>query len=110
MTAFNYKFDKSGIFNIEYTMTDSWGRTTTEYKTIQVYGSPEIDPKKDVVQNETTGEDGEKIGNVTVELNSMKENIQEYMESYFRSLVSISDVEDDDKDLKVEIEGEVNPK
>ncbi|WP_302631341.1 immunoglobulin-like domain-containing protein, partial [uncultured Clostridium sp.] len=28
MTAFNYKFDKSGIFNIEYTMTDSWGRTT----------------------------------------------------------------------------------
>ena len=31
------------------------------------------------------------------------------MESYFRSLVSISDVEDDDKDLKVEIEGEVKP-
>nr|WP_302633354.1 immunoglobulin-like domain-containing protein [uncultured Clostridium sp.] len=110
MTAFNYKFDKSGIFNIEYTMTDSWGRTTTEYKTIQVYGSPEIAPKEDVVQNETTGEDGEKIGNVTVELNSMKENIQEYMESYFKSLVSISDVEDDDKDLKVEIEGQVNPK
>ena len=110
MTAFNYKFDKSGIFNIEYTMTDSWGRTTTEYKTIQVYGSPEIAPKENVVQNETTGEDGEKVGNVTVELNSMKENIQEYMESYFKSLVSISDVEDDDKDLKVEIEGEVNPK
>ncbi|MFR3173365.1 MAG: hypothetical protein ACLTNL_02395, partial [Clostridium sp.] len=109
MTAFNYKFDKSGIFNIEYTMTDSWGRTTTEYRTIQVYGSPEIAPKEDVVQNETTGEDGEKIGNVTVELNSMKENIQEYMESYFKSLVSISDVEDDDKDLKVEIEGEVKP-
>ena len=103
-------FDKSGIFNIEYTMTDSWGRTTTEYKTIQVYGSPEIAPKEDVVQNETTGEDGEKIGNVTVELNSMKDNIEAYMESYFKSLVSISDVEDDDKDLKVEIEGEVNPK
>ena len=110
MTAFNYMFDKSGIFNIEYTMTDSWGRTTTEYKTIQVYGSPEIAPKEDVVQNETTGEDGEKIGTVTVELNSMKDNIEAYMESYFRSLVSISDVEDDDKDLKVEIEGEVNPK
>ena len=110
MTAFNYMFDTSGIFNIEYTMTDSWGRTTTEYRAIQVYGSPEIDPKKDVVQNETTGEDGEKIGNVTVELNSMKDNIEAYMESYFRSLVSISDVEDDDKDLKVEIEGEVNPK
>ena len=108
MTAFNYKFDKSGIFNIEYTMTDSWGRTTTEYRTIQVYGSPEIDPKKDVVQNETT-EQGEKVGTVTVELNSMKDNIEEYMESYFRSLVSISDVEDDDKDLKVEIEGEVKP-
>ncbi|OKZ86804.1 MAG: hypothetical protein BHW04_06750 [Clostridium sp. 29_15] len=75
-----------------------------------MYGSPEIAPKEDVVQNETTGEDGEKIGTVTVELNSMKENIQEYMESYFKSLVSISDVEDDDKDLKVEIEGEVNPK
>ena len=110
ITEFNYMFDKSGIYNIEYTMTDSWGRTTTEYKTIQVYGSPEIDPKKDVVQNETTGEDGEKIGNVTVELNSMKDNIEAYMKSYFRSLVSISDVEDDDKDLKVEIEGEVNPK
>lgn len=110
ITEFNYMFDTSGIYNIEYTMTDSWGRTTTEYKTIQVYGSPEIAPKEDVVQNETTGEDGEKIGNVTVELNSMKENIQEYMESYFKSLVSISDVEDDDKDLKVEIEGEVNPK
>ena len=110
MTTFNYKFDTSGIFNIEYTMTDSWGRTTTEYRAIQVYGSPEIAPKEDVVQNETTGEDGEKIGNVTVELNSMKENIQEYMESYFKSLVSISDVEDDDKDLKVEIEGQVNPK
>ena len=110
ITEFNYMFDKSGIYNIEYTMTDSWGRTTTEYKTIQVYGSPEIDPKKDVVQNETTGEDGEKIGNVTVELNSMKDNIEAYMESYFKSLVSISDVEDDDKDLKVEIEGEVNPK
>lgn len=110
MTAFNYKFDKSGIFNIEYTMTDSWGRTTTEYKTIQVYGSPEIAPKENVVQNETTGEDGEKIGTVTVELNSMKDNIEAYMESYFKSLVSISDVEDDDKDLKVEIEGEVNPK
>lgn len=109
MTAFNYKFDKSGIFNIEYTMTDSWGRTITEYKTIQVYGSPEIAPKEDVVQNETTGEDGEKIGTVTVELNSMKDNIEAYMESYFRSLVSISDVEDDDKDLKVEIEGEVKP-
>lgn len=109
MTAFNYKFDKSGIFNIEYTMTDSWGRTTTEYKTIQVYGSPEIAPKENVVQNETTGEDGEKIGTVTVELNSMKDNIEAYMESYFRSLVSISDVEDDDKDLKVEIEGEVKP-
>ena len=109
MTAFNYKFDKSGIFNIEYTMTDSWGRTTTEYRTIQVYGSPEIEPKKDVVQNETT-EQGEKVGTVTVELNSMKDNIEAYMESYFRSLVSISDVEDDDKDLKVEIEGQVNPK
>ncbi|MBC5641200.1 immunoglobulin-like domain-containing protein, partial [Clostridium lentum] len=109
MTAFNYMFDKSGIFNIEYTMTDSWGRTTTEYRTIQVYGSPEIDPKKDVVQNETT-EQGEKVGTVTVELNSMKDNIEAYMESYFRSLVSISDVEDDDKDLKVEIEGQVNPK
>ncbi|MBC5655406.1 hypothetical protein H8R98_13200, partial [Blautia sp. M16] len=108
MTAFNYKFDKSGIYNIEYTMTDSWGRTTTEYRTIQVYGSPEIDPKKDVVQNETT-EQGEKVGTVTVELNSMKDNIEAYMESYFRSLVSISDVEDDDKDLKVEIEGEVKP-
>ena len=108
MTAFNYKFDKSGIFNIEYTMTDSWGRTTTEYRTIQVYGSPEIEPKKDVVQNETT-EQGEKVGTVTVELNSMKDNIEAYMESYFRSLVSISDVEDDDKDLKVEIEGEVKP-
>ncbi|MBC5655436.1 immunoglobulin-like domain-containing protein, partial [Blautia lenta] len=89
MTAFNYMFDKSGIFNIEYTMTDSWGRTTTEYRTIQVYGSPEIDPKKDVVQNETT-EQGEKVGTVTVELNSMKDNIEAYMESYFRSLVSIS--------------------
>ena len=110
MTAFNYMFDKSGIFNIEYTMTDSWGRTTTEYRTIQVYGSPEIAPKKDVVQNETTGEDGTKVGTVTVELNSMKDNIEAYMKSYFRSLVSISDVEDDDKDLKVEIEGEVNPK
>ena len=109
ITEFNYMFDTSGIYNIEYTMTDSWGRTTTEYKTIQVYGSPEIDPKKDVVQNETTGEDGEKIGTVTVELNSMKDNIEAYMESYFRSLVSISDVEDDDKDLKVEIEGEVKP-
>ena len=109
MTAFNYMFNKSGIFNIEYTMTDSWGRTTTEYKTIQVYGSPEIAPKEDVVQNETTGEDGEKVGTVTVELNSMKDNIEAYMESYFRSLVSISDVEDDDKDLKVEIEGEVKP-
>ena len=108
MTEFNYKFDKSGIYNIEYTMTDSWGRTTTEYKTIQVYGSPEIAPKEDVVQNETT-EQGEKVGTVTVELNSMKDNIEAYMESYFRSLVSISDVEDDDKDLKVEIEGEVKP-
>ncbi|MFQ6883923.1 immunoglobulin-like domain-containing protein, partial [Clostridium sp.] len=108
MTEFNYKFDKSGIYNIEYTMTDSWGRTTTEYRTIQVYGSPEIDPKKDVVQNETT-EQGEKVGTVTVELNSMKDNIEAYMKSYFRSLVNISDVEDDDKDLKVEIEGEVNP-
>ena len=109
MTEFNYMFDTSGIFNIEYTMTDSWGRTTTEYRAIQVYGSPEIAPKEDVVQNETTGEDGEKIGTVTVELNSMKDNIEAYMESYFRSLVSISDVEDDDKDLKVEIEGEVKP-
>ena len=108
MTEFNYKFDKSGIFNIEYTMTDSWGRTTTEYRTIQVYGSPEIDPKKDVVQNETT-EQGEKVGTVTVELNSMKGNIEAYMESYFRSLVSISDVEDDDKDLKVEVTGKVEP-
>ena len=62
------------------------------------------------MQNETTGEDGEKIGTVTVELNSMKDNIEAYMESYFRSLVSISDVEDDDKDLKVEIEGEVKPR
>jgi len=108
MTAFNYKFDKSGIFNIEYTMTDSWGRSTTEYRTIQVYGSPEIAPKEDVVQNETT-EQGEKVGTVTVELNSMKDNIEAYMESYFRSLVSISDVEDDDKDLKVEVTGKVEP-
>ena len=108
MTAFNYMFDTSGIYNIEYTMTDSWGRTTTEYRTIQVYGSPEIEPKKDVVQNETT-EQGEKVGTVTVELNSMKDNIEEYMESYFRSLVSISDVEDDDKDLKVEVTGKVEP-
>ncbi len=109
MKSFNYMFDTSGIYNIEYIMTDSWGRTTTEYRTIQVYGSPEIEPKKDVVQNETT-EQGENIGTVTVELNSMKDNIEAYMKSYFRSLVSISDVEDDDKDLKVEIEGEVNPK
>ena len=109
ITEFNYMFDKSGIYNIEYTMTDSWGRTTTEYKTIQVYGSPEIDPKEDVVQNETTGEDGEKVGTVTVELNSMKGNIEAYMESYFRSLVSISDVEDDDKDLIVEVTGKVEP-
>ena len=108
MTAFNYMFDKSGIFNIEYTMTDSWGRTITEYKTIQVYGSPEIAPKEDVVQNETT-EQGEKVGTVTVELNSMKDNIEAYMESYFRSLVSISDVEDDDKDLIVEVTGKVEP-
>ena len=108
MTAFNYKFDKSGIFNIEYTMTDSWGRTTTEYKTIQVYGSPEIAPKQDIVQEETK-EDGEKVGTVTVELNSMKGNIEAYMESYFRSLVSISDVEDDDKDLIVEVTGKVEP-
>ena len=108
ITEFNYMFDTSGIFNIEYTMTDSWGRTTTEYRTIQVYGSPEIDPKKDVVQNETT-EQGEKVGTVTVELNSMKGNIEAYMESYFRSLVSISDVEDDDKDLIVEVTGKVEP-
>ena len=108
ITEFNYKFDTSGIFNIEYIMTDSWGRTTTEYRTIQVYGSPEIAPKKDVVQNETT-EQGEKVGTVTVELNSMKDNIEAYMESYFRSLVSISDVEDDDKDLKVEVTGKVEP-
>ena len=104
ITTFNYKFEESGIFNIEYQMTDSWGRTTTEYKTIQVYGSPEIDAKKDVVTD-----NGNKTGTVTIELNSMKDNIEAYMESYFRSLVSISDVEDDDKDLKVEIEGEVNP-
>ena len=108
ITEFNYMFDTSGIFNIEYTMTDSWGRTTTEYRTIQVYGSPEIDPKKDVVQEETK-EDGEKVGTVTVELNSMKGNIEAYMESYFRSLVSISDVEDDDKDLIVEVTGKVEP-
>ena len=108
ITEFNYMFDTSGIFNIEYTMTDSWGRTTTEYRTIQVYGSPEIAPKEDVVQNETT-EQGEKVGTVTVELNSMKGNIEAYMESYFRSLVSISDVEDDDKDLIVEVTGKVEP-
>ncbi|MFR2265786.1 MAG: immunoglobulin-like domain-containing protein, partial [Clostridium sp.] len=108
ITEFNYMFDTSGIFNIEYTMTDSWGRTTTEYRAIQVYGSPEIAPKKDVVQNETT-EQGEKVGTVTVELNSMKGNIEAYMESYFRSLVSISDVEDDDKDLIVEVTGKVEP-